>query len=139
MWAAWVEGILNVAESMISAPFFGICGILLGKIVSLLIIVVIWKPIYLFRDGFKLPLSYFWKNILRYYVCFALAFALGVWACGALPLKADLNFGIWLVKLVLIVPMFATLYYGFMYVFTSGCKDLTARAICYVKKKDIIK
>lgn len=139
VWAAWVEGILNVAVTLISAPYLGICGILLGKIVSLLIIVVIWKPIYLFRDGFKLPLSYFWKNILRYYVCFALAFALGVWACGALPLKADLNFGIWLVKLVLIVPMFATLYYGFMYVFTSGCKDLTARAICYVKKKDIIK
>ena len=134
VWAAWVEGILNVAVTLISAPYLGICGILLGKIVSLLIIVVIWKPIYLFRDGFKLPLSYFWKNILRYYVCFALAFALGVWVCGALPLKADLNFGIWLTKVCVLTAAFVICYMILLYSATKGTRHLLGRLLRRIKE-----
>ena len=46
-WAAWVELILNLGITVGMGYYYGIIGILLGKIVSVLLIVVLWKPYYL--------------------------------------------------------------------------------------------
>ena len=76
VWAAWAEGIINISVTVIVASKWGIIGILLGKMISLFIIVVIWKPYYLFSQGFKESISRYWKGIILYYVSFILAFAL---------------------------------------------------------------
>lgn len=75
IWAAWVEGIVNITVTIAIAFKWGIIGILMGKIVSLFIIVVIWKPYYLYSKGFKESVWDYWKGVLMYYFCFALAFA----------------------------------------------------------------
>ena len=67
-WAAWAEAILFLAVTLALAPKYGIVGILAGKIVSQLLIIVIWKPIFLFRKGFKEPISKYWKRISIYYL-----------------------------------------------------------------------
>lgn len=53
VWSAWVEGGTNLVVTIVVASHIGLAGILIGKIASLLPIVIIWKPLYLFRDGFK--------------------------------------------------------------------------------------
>ena len=75
IWAAWVEGIVNITVTIAIAFKWGIIGILMGKIVSLFIIVVIWKPYYLYSKGFRESVWDYWKGIFLYYFCFALAFA----------------------------------------------------------------
>ena len=73
-WSAWAELILNVGITLIAGYFYGIIGILLGKIVSVFLIVVFWKPYYLFSSGFKLPISVYWKGTIRYYLIFCISF-----------------------------------------------------------------
>lgn len=73
-WSAWAELILNVGITLIAGYFYGIIGILLGKIVSVFLIVVFWKPYYLFASGFKLPISVYWKGTIRYYLIFGISF-----------------------------------------------------------------
>ena len=73
VWAAWAEGIINIVVTITIAAKWGLIGILMGKIVSLFFIVVIWKPYYLFSKGFKENIWIYWRGILKYYVCFALA------------------------------------------------------------------
>jgi O-antigen/teichoic acid export membrane protein len=75
VWAAWAEGIINIIVTISIATNWGIIGILMGKIVSLIIIVVIWKPYYLFSQGIKEPVSTYWKGVGRYYLCFFISFA----------------------------------------------------------------
>lgn len=74
VWAAWAEGIINILVTVAFCIKWGIYGILIGKIVSLFLIVTIWKPIYLFSQGFKEPISTYWNNIFRYYGCLFVAF-----------------------------------------------------------------
>ena len=74
IWAAWVELIINVSITVFAGIKWGILGILLGKIVSLIVIAVIWKPVYLFTSGFKLSVFSYWKGALRNYLVSILSF-----------------------------------------------------------------
>ena len=74
VWAAWAEGIINIVTTIIIAIKWGLIGILIGKIVSLFIIVVLWKPYYLFTHGLKEDILSYWIGIIRYYLCFLLSF-----------------------------------------------------------------
>ncbi len=67
-WSAWVELILNLSITIIIGIHYGIIGILLGKIISVLVIVVFWKPYYLFTSGLKLPIISYWKGVIRFYL-----------------------------------------------------------------------
>ena len=134
VWAAWAEGIINIAVTLATAPFLGICGILLGKIVSLLAIVVIWKPIYLYRDGFKLTLWQYWRNLLPYYLCFAASFAFGLLINKYLPLDAYANFAIWISKAVICCIAFGVIYFAILILFSKGARDFKNRLVATVAK-----
>lgn len=72
VWAAWTELFLNIAVTLTLAPFFGIVGILLGKIVSVFFISFFWKPFFLFSKGFKRNVSDYWYGMTPYYGIFIL-------------------------------------------------------------------
>ena len=42
--------------SVLLGYFFGLQGVLLGVLISLLLIIFCWKPYFLFRKGLRLPL-----------------------------------------------------------------------------------
>ena len=67
VWAAWTELFLNITITLCLAPLYGIIGILLGKIISVFFIAVFWKPYFLFSQGFRLPVSTYWKGMIPYY------------------------------------------------------------------------
>jgi O-antigen/teichoic acid export membrane protein len=60
VWAPIVEALIFVISAMIGGSFLGLDGILLGPIFSLSIIVLGWKPYFLFSRGFKVSVVKFW-------------------------------------------------------------------------------
>ena len=70
VWAAWTELALNITVTLCLAPFYGIVGILMGKILSVFFIAVFWKPYFLFSQGLNMPVSTYWKGMLPYYSIF---------------------------------------------------------------------
>ena len=71
-WSAWVELTINVSITIIAGYYYGITGILLGKIISFSLISVFWKPYYLFTQAFHKSVWHYWRGMLPYYVIFAL-------------------------------------------------------------------
>lgn len=62
IWAPLAEAILNIGFSCLFGYFYGLAGILSGISVSLILIVHMWKPYFLFIYGFNVPVS---QYILR--------------------------------------------------------------------------
>lgn len=56
IWAPIVEAVLNLGLSITLGYYYGLEGIILGITISLLLIVVMWKPIFLYRQGFKISI-----------------------------------------------------------------------------------
>lgn len=70
IWSAWTEAIINITITVSVALHFGLIGVLLGKTVSLVFIVLWWKPLYLFRCGFKKSAWYYFRRVSLYYLGF---------------------------------------------------------------------
>lgn len=67
-WSAWTELVINVSITIVAGIHWGIIGILLGKIISTSIIIVLWKPYYLFHSGLNQSYMYYWKGVSRNYI-----------------------------------------------------------------------
>ena len=60
-----IELIINITFSILLGKLFGINGVLVGVILSMFIIVVCWKPFFLFNKGFKTNFIKFIKMYLK--------------------------------------------------------------------------
>lgn len=132
-WSAWVEGTINLSVSIICAQKFGIIGLLYGKLASLVPIILIWKPIYLYRMGFKSPSSEYFKRILVYALAFILCFVIGKYVkqeCfdSFLPDSASSIINL-LLSLIVNVSFFSSIYFVIFYLFFDEFRQLIYRII----------
>lgn len=88
-WSAWAELIINLSVTIVCGLRYGIVGILLGKIASTLLIIVVWKPYYLFSSGLHRPVGEYWAGTVRYYIVFAVSFAAAYMICGLYRFPLD--------------------------------------------------
>ena len=133
VWAAWAEGIINILVTIAIAINWGIIGILLGKIISLFFIVVLWKPYYLFSQGFKDSIAIYWKGISRYYVSFILAFAFMLFLTIGLHITPLPSIGSIILFGIEVVFPTILIYILLLFFFAPGTKQLIMR-IKFVKK-----
>ena len=134
VWAAWAELIINISVTIVCGLKWGIIGILLGKIVSLLAIVVLWKPYYLFTAGFKESVSIYWRGVLRNYAISAFAIGASLYTIRFIPISPYKSIWEWIafsiisMLIFLVYDLTATLF------FAQGAKDSLQR-IKHIRKK----
>ena len=123
VWSAWAELIINISVTIICGLKWGIIGILLGKIASLIPIVGIWKPYYLFSSGFKEPVRFYWKGVLRNYAISAFALVSVTYILRFVPINPYLNIWMWIEYAVLGTILFLFVDLTVTALFAKGIKD----------------
>lgn len=73
IYAPMLEAIINLSLSIVLGYFFGLEGILSGVIISLFLVIFIWKPYYIFLFGFKSSVLCYFRKIAIYISCIALS------------------------------------------------------------------
>lgn len=73
IWAPIVETILNISFSIIFGYFWGLNGILSGVLVSLFIIVVLWRSYFLFKVGLKSHYIKYLKTYFKHLLAFVIS------------------------------------------------------------------
>ncbi len=127
VWANWVELILNLAITLLLAPFYGIIGILLGKIISFSLISFFWKPYYLFSKGFHKSVWEYWRGMVPYYIFFTLFAVLALWfRYTIINNYVDSFITLALYGAMICIPLFG-LYFIMLFQFTTGMKYFVAR------------
>lgn len=127
VWAAYAEGITNLTITLIFAYFYGLTGILLGKVISMLVLVVIWKPYYLYKHGFKKPISFYWSNIFKHYTILIFCIILCYTLCNLTNWMMLSSIGNILLSFFYIILPCITVFSILLYIFLPGAKDLTHR------------
>lgn len=123
VWSAWAELIINVSVTVICGLKWGIIGILLGKIASLIPIVVIWKPYYLFTSGFKTSVSIYWNNVVRNYAISAVAIGSSLYAIRFIPISPYLSIGNWIFYCAVGMILFLCIDLSATLLFAKGAKE----------------
>lgn len=127
VWAAYVEGIINLTITIFIGYFYGLVGILLGKIVSMLFMVVIWKPYYLYKRGFQESIGPYWAGVFKHYGLLAVCLVIHHLLRTLLGWQPESTLtGIISYALVITLP--TVLAYSLaVYLFCPGAKDLLHR------------
>ena len=127
VWATWASFFITLCVTLVLGPFYGIAGILIGKMSSLLVINVFWKPYFLFTQGFHKSVWVFWRGMAPLYIIFA------VFACIAVLIKkhvidvyADSFLSLIVYGALTFLPLMA-LYFLTLFVGTKGMKYFVAR------------
>lgn len=94
VWAPIAEGVINISCSILLGYFFGITGILSGVLISLVLIVFIWKPIYLFHWGLKVSLLIYMRMYLKHVAVFAISVVICLITLPMIYLEPS-NFFLW--------------------------------------------
>lgn len=68
IYAPIIEACITIFGSILFGMYFGIFGVILGSSVSLLFVIAIWKPYYLFKKSFKISVKVYWFDSIKYMI-----------------------------------------------------------------------
>lgn len=134
-WSAWMEGAINISVTLVTCYLWGLPGVLIGKIVSLIPIIVIWKPLFLYRTSFKRSIWHYWKTVGLTWLGFAIAFVIASYCSRFLPFDPYHDFLQWAGYCVVLTVIFTLLYVMTLFLFTQGAQAMTYRVINTILKK----
>lgn len=134
-WAPITEAGLNAGFSVLLGHFWGLNGVLLGTTLSMLAIVVIWKPYFLFSKGFRLSVWRYWRRVGLHVLILAGVFVLIGWLNRYCPVDPTAGYGAWLLYSLVVTALFALLLFGVMFVLTEGMRTLVFRVIQIISRR----
>ena len=126
VWAPVVEACINLGGSILFGYLWGLNGILIGVNLSLIIVILIWKPFYIFRHGLK-------SSVLPYY--YQYTFHLLILVVGALIAKSlmiqigDKESNIFIIALSIVIGLtvFSLITFSILYLCNRGMRMFIVR------------
>ena len=135
VWAPIIESVLFITAALIGGYNWGLIGILMATTISTFVIIVLWKPYFLFRKGFNLSYWYYWKNNIFYLVLTTISFVISKYIISIIQVAENISTWYkWILSGVLITMIFGTIELILLAMFTSGGKRLVQR---FILKKQI--
>lgn len=133
IWAPIVETGLNIALSIILGQIWGIKGILSGVLISLILIIFIWKQFYLFRYGFKEKFIY----CIRIYIIHIIPVVISIPIINMLyklMITTEIfSFASWIMHACIYAGIASMVLGVFLLIFTSGMRQFFQRIAKIIK------
>lgn len=85
IWAPIFEAVLNIGMSIILGAVWGLNGVLGGVLISLIVVVLGWKPYFLFYNEFKGYYKWYIKMYFKHILAAILTYCCMVFILGCLP------------------------------------------------------
>lgn len=136
IWAPLTEACLNILTSIIGGLLWGLEGVLWGPIISMLIIVHLWKPYFLYSKGLNASVGEYWKIVLVYtgllfLTFFTYNYISEYYLDTYIPKNSFLSFFSFSITTFLILSF---LLLGLMYISSSGTRNFLYRIYKILKR-----
>lgn len=127
-----VETLLNLGLSVGLGYFYGLTGILSGVLISLLVMVVGWKPYFLYRYGFKESVGEYVWRYTKMLCLIAIAWLLCKWLVGAYVTTVSLSFGKWTFSVLITVGSYILISLGMFCCCDKAARDIIKRMLVVI-------
>ncbi len=130
-----IEACINVGLSLLLGYYYGLPGILGGVAISLVLVVHIWKPYFLFKNALKHPLGFYVLLYAKHLIALIISFLI----CSfTLYLKA-FSFGsgtpAFIIRGLYTFLLFGTVEFVILYTCEKGMRDFILRLFDIYKKR----
>lgn len=128
-WAPVAEVSINLIVAIVGGYFWGLPGILMGNITSLLLIIVLWKPYFLYSKGFKMPIVYYWIGYIKHLIIISLPAIACYFLLPSSSFTPEKSFAHWIVYGAAISSAYGIMTYALLFFLTPGIRAFTDRII----------
>lgn len=127
VWAPIAESVLCLGLAVLGGHFWGLNGILGGFIIGEILIVKIWKPIFLFRCGLQQPFrKYLWLNV-KHLSAGLLVLAVMDFVVRFIPIDPSASFGMFFLYAIIVFIACALLLFVLLFAIERGMRDFVKR------------
>ena len=128
VWSPIAEAIINLGCSILFGHWWGLNGIIMGSNLSLILIVLIWKPYYTFKYGLEASyINYFFQYIIHVFILIGCTF-FAIWCSRHLNLYvSNIYQTILLITVQLLLFIIST--FAILYILAQGMRQFTYRII----------
>lgn len=127
IWAPIAEASLCLLLSILFGRHYGLNGILLGQIIAQTLIVKLWKPVFLFRCGFKLPVIRYFSILGKHLAAVALTCGAMYFVWNHLPVNPFASFGYFFIDAFILFVLCAAVLFCLLYASESGMRGFVKR------------
>lgn len=128
IWAPIVEAALNLGLSVLLGYFWGLTGILSGVLISLVLIVCIWKPYFLYKYGFKESVREYAVKYTGYLGILGVSVLGSGWMLKYLVPSGDCSgYRGWMIHAAEVMVVYVFVSFVVFYCFNQGMRDFMAR------------
>ncbi|WP_280218020.1 lipopolysaccharide biosynthesis protein [Bacteroides fragilis] len=131
IYAPIIEACLNIGCSIFLGYYCGITGIVGGVVISLVVVVTIWKPYFLFKRGFKQKVYTYFSVYIKLILLITLSFIISMFL-GDYVYKDFCVIGVfsWCKYALRVLLVYALVSISFFYCFDIGMRTF----LCRVKR-----
>lgn len=129
IWASISESSLTIVLSIVGGYLFGFHGVLLGPVISMFLNACIWKPYFLFRFGFHLPILLYWKGNIKFILLLFFSLFTSSYIIKYVNIHPSNSFSTWIGYASIICIIHIIVLTTTFYPASSGMRRLTARFI----------
>lgn len=135
IWAPIAEAIINIGLSVLLGYYWGINGVLLGPLISLIIILAGWKPFFVYHYGFKTSYWRYVKMYLRHILAFAISISIMLFVWKVINISNPTNYIMWGVTYILFAVSFFVILGLTLYLLTPGMRTFSKRLKFMILKR----
>ena len=135
VWAAIAQGIIHCLVSLVCGYYWKLPGILLGCIASVGIIEGIWRPIFLYIRGFKIPCFYYWIKLLLILFSIGIGYTIQCFAFPILHLRHPDSIVAWLIYSFVWTIMISINMFMVFYLLNPSLRQLVRREIALLRTR----
>ena len=135
IWSPVVQSVINLIFSIIFVIKYGVLGVFLGTLISQFIVVMLWRPYYVFKYGFKINHGIYWKGFGLHLLYFGLTYLGYYYISKYLNFQASSDFISLFLKMVTSGLLFFSIYFTILALFSRGFKNLLQRFYELLKNK----
>lgn len=129
IWSPVVETSLNLSLSILLGCYYGITGILSGVLISLVLIICIWKPYFLYHRGFKESVTeYTWRYGKYLAILLATCYASKIVINKLIFLSTNTYLN-WFIYGVIILSIYILISFCLLYITDKVLRNITNRVI----------
>lgn len=133
IWAPIVESIIDIALGLILGHFFGLFGILSGVLCGTFVIHFVWKPIFLYSQGFHKGLVGYFVMYLKYLAIFSVSTYLGILLLEKYPFDVEMTWRSTIKYIIRVLFIFGSFELSLFFIIDSSFRKFCKRVLCLGK------
>lgn len=122
IWSPVIEATLNISLSILLGKFFGLNGIIAGVCISLILVILMWKPFYLCTRAIR---GFLWKYVLIFTtnLIIGIGAGVGIWfLCRQLIIEANENVTSFLINATIVTGIYSAVLLFLLAILTPGMR-----------------